>query len=421
MTSVTLALYGGLLVLGLLLLQAAAALGVAVQRYRHERAIQQKDVERLQQQLETARIRRLDRGREIDAWSGYRKFEVAEKQEEGGGICSFYLRPHDHKSIPGFRPGQFLTFRLRPDPQEAPVVRCYSLSDAPGRDTYRVTIKRIPPPPKEPDAPPGLVSGFFHDRIETGSIVDVKAPAGGFSLDVSERSPIVLLAGGVGITPLLSMLNAVLDRGFNREVHLFYGVRNLDEAIMGEHFEETVRQHAGRFHMHLCLSSATPDTLPDSTASDIVFHAGYLDVNRLKQVLPSNNFDFYICGPPPMMTGLTGGLDEWGVPSSNIHFEAFGPASVPRAKPDADGAHDVSFLKSGKRLSWDPSCESILAFAEKNGVVIDSGCRAGSCGSCLTAIREGKIEYLRDPSDAPEPGSCLTCISVPSSDLELDA
>ena len=152
---------------------------------------------------------------------------------------------------------------------------------------------------------------------------------------------------------------------------------------------------------------------------------GRVNVENIKTFLPSSNFDFYICAPPPMVKDLRKDLAEWGVPKKNIHFEAFGPATVKgcKAKPEKESGVkiNIQFEKSGKTLVWDPKAASLLDFAELNGVPIDSGCRAGNCGTCLTAVRKGKVELVGEPGSKPEEGSCLACISIPKEDLTLDA
>ena len=127
-----------------------------------------------------------------------------------------------------------------------------------------------------------------------------------------------------------------------------------------------------------------------------------------------------------MMDSLTSGLEEWGVPKQDVHFEAFGPATDKKTKTDepsaADApAMDVVFERSGKTLKWDSSFDNLLDLAEENGISIDSGCRAGNCGTCITAIKSGDVAYTIDPGAEPETGSCLTCISVPKGNLTLDA
>lgn len=141
-------------------------------------------------------------------WSGKRKFRVVERRVENkdGNICSFYLAPHDGGKLPSFQPGQFLTFELAIPNQQSPVIRCYSLSDSPLKsDRYRVSIKRLPAPPsKKKQVPDGLSSCYFHDNIREGDVVDVMAPNGGFCLDTHSDRPVVLIAGGIGLTPVLS-------------------------------------------------------------------------------------------------------------------------------------------------------------------------------------------------------------------------
>ena len=156
---------------------------------------------------------------------------------------------------------------------------------------------------------------------------------------------------------------------------------------------------------------------------------GRVTVENLKPLLPSNNYEFYICAPPPMVKDLRAGLASWGVPKTSIHFEAFGPATVKKCTVDsqADAKKedapkiDIRFTKSGKILPWNPNLTSLLEFAEKNGIPLDSGCRAGNCGTCLTAIKSGEVTYVGEPGSLPEAGSCLACIAVPKGDLTLDA
>jgi len=152
---------------------------------------------------------------------------------------------------------------------------------------------------------------------------------------------------------------------------------------------------------------------------------GRVKVSSLINLLPSNNYDFYICAPPPMVEDLRNDLAAWGVPKTSIHFEAFGPATVKKCTTNSKSEDvpkiDVSFTKSGKVFSWDPNLTSLLELAENNGIPLDSGCRAGNCGTCLTAIKSGEVSYVGEPGSLPEEGSCLACIAVPKGDLTLDA
>lgn len=355
------------------------------------------------------------------AWSGFRKFRIVKKVQETKSICSFYLSPHNGRPLPGFLPGQYLTFQLDIPGQTKPVIRCYSLSDSPyhpGR--YRVTIKQVGPPADNPKAPPGLGSSFFHDTLNERDIVDVKAPGGHFHLNMNQTTPVVLLAGGVGITPLLSMLNAITEMGMKRETWFFLGVQNKEEHPMKEHLETAAKENEN-VHLHVCYSKPGPSDVKDQDYR----HGERVTIDLLKRVLPSNNYDFFICAPPPMVKALRGDLAEWGVPKKNIHFEAFGSETVKKCKVEEKvkeaAPMEVTFAKSGKTFPWDSKMNSLLDFAEAKGITIDSGCGGGGCGTCQTAVKKGGVNYLKEPGFDPEGGSCLPCISVPKENLTLDA
>lgn len=367
------------------------------------------------------------------AWAGYRTFHVERKVPEDASaqICSFYLVPEDKQPLPPFLPGQFLTFQLDvPSPKGGTqaVIRCYSLSDAPQADHYRISVKRAPAPAGG-QVPPGLSSNYFHDHVEVGSQLQVRAPAGHFYIDPSD-APVVLIGGGIGITPMLSMLNWCLTAQPGRELWLFYGVRNRAELVMPAQLQALAARHAN-FHLHLCLSN--PQAGDDlNRAGRVHHHHSRVDVALLRRLLPLKPYHFYICGPTPMLQSLVPALADWGVPEGRIHFEAFGPASIPRKNAttakratnqgdDKQGAVMVNFAKSGQQLAWEPGMGSLLEFAENLGIAVSSGCRAGACGSCQTSISAGEVAYAQAPDFDPEPGSCLLCVCTPKTAVTLEA
>jgi len=365
--------------------------------------------------------RRREQEKAERTWDGFRKFVIARKVRECGDICSFYLEPHDRRPLPAFQPGQYLTFRLNIPGQAKPVIRCYSLSDAPRPDYFRVTIKRIGPPPNKPDGLPGLVSSHFHDALDEGDIVDVKAPAGQFFIDPHEDTPAVLIGGGIGLTPMLSMLNAIVDANARRDVWFFYGLRHRGEHVMADHLRRIAAENSN-VHLHVCYSDPRPG---EDKPGEHYDHAERVSADLLKRLVGANTPHFYLCGPPPMMQSLVDGLQGWGVPLERIHFEAFGPASVKTAAAAAAPAApartiEIAFARSDKRATWDGR-STLLEIAEASGIRIDSGCRAGNCGTCVTAIKEGKVDYPQKPGIAVEEGSCLACVAVPVSNLVLEA
>lgn len=362
------------------------------------------------------------------AWTGVRTFKVTHKviENEASDICSFHLAPEDGNDLPLFLPGQYLTFNLAitdADGATELVTRCYSLSDAPISQAYRISVKRLPAPVGNA-LPAGKASSYLHDHIQVGSVLQVRAPAGHFHIDHS-MEPLVLIAGGIGITPLLAMLKWSLAEQADRELWLFYGVRNRQELFAPQALRALASAHPN-FHLEVCFS----DALTSDVLGQDFQHHGRVNVGLLRRLLPLKPYHFYICGPTPMLEALVPALEEWGVRDSHIHFEAFGPASVKRknaasqtslAPPSnlSDQTLTIRFAKSGKQLSWTPGSNNLLEFAQGHGIAVNSGCRAGGCGSCQTTIVQGEVHYQEAPDYDPEPGSCLMCLAKPQTHLTL--
>ncbi|MDA1053269.1 MAG: 2Fe-2S iron-sulfur cluster-binding protein [Planctomycetota bacterium] len=417
----------GLVTAGLI----AARLGVltvaAWQQAVYRREQDQLTLEVMRERIAEAKKRRAE---DSLAWNGYRKFVVDRKVTEADDICSFHLVAHDRKPLPAFKPGQYLTFRLNIPGREKPVIRCYSLSDSPHPKQFRVTIKRVGSPPDAPSAPPGLVSNYFHEQLAQGDILDVQAPRGHFFLDPEQQRPAVLIAGGVGVTPLLSMINSIVATRSSREVLFFYGVRNRADHAFKETLQQVTAQHS---NIRLVVAYSQPSPEDEQHEGRDYHHTGRVDISLIKSYLQSTNYQFYICGPPAMMETLNKQLLKWGVAKADINTEAFGPATVSKAftKPQESAARslkagdasstNITFAKSGKSCDWSPSVGNLLAFAEANGVKIDSGCRAGNCGTCVVAVKSGKVRYVTEHGAELEEGTCLTCIAAPDGNLVLDA
>jgi len=414
----------GLLLAAALLIQVLVEIGRGLLRLYSERAQLRVTLAKLRLQVQETKLRCQEVEQTRLVWNGYRKFSVAKKARECEDVWAFYLKPHDAKPLPPFKPGQYLTFQLDIPGRDKPLVRCYSISDGPHHaDYYRVTIKKEKAPPDKPDLPPGAASSFFCDAVKEGDILTVKAPTGHFFLDMTKNNPIVLIAGGVGVTPMLSMAQAIAASRSKRETWFFFGVRNTQEHIHKAELERIAAEHEN-IHLHVCYSRPGANEVKDRDYQ----HAGRVSIELLKELLPSNNFEYYLCGNGTFMKSITDGLEAWGVPEKDVYFEAFGPATVKKkaAQPTPTetvflSRLNVTFSRSGKTVPWEPYAGNLLDFARSQGVRIDSGCCAGSCGSCLVAIKSGSVDYLKPPDAEPEQGACLTCICRPKADLILDA
>lgn len=370
------------------------------------------------------------------AWPGWRAFRVQRREFEDAGHsqCSFYLAPVDGAPLPPFKPGQFLTFQFQLAPEGGraepaaqgtarTLTRCYSLSDRPDPTAFRVTVKRVLAPANQPDCPPGAASGYLHEHVREGDVLQVRAPAGHFYLDPAPDVPAVLIGGGIGITPMMSMLRWCQTEQPGRTVHLYYGVRNSSEHAFKSSLEALAASHP-LFHLNVAYSQAGADDVPGRDFQ----HAGRVDVELLRRTLPHGRHQFYICGPAPMMESLVPALVAWGVPSADIHFEAFGPASMPSlagasegSAPVPAGPVEIRFNRAGRTLVWDGQDTNLLNFAERHGVAVESGCRSGGCGSCQVGLVGGKVRYANTPDFDVAPGHCLLCVGMPETALILEA
>ena len=413
-------------IVGLVFAQLGLHTYSSVLEIANRRAHRELEQRLLRDQIEATKTLRSQRGLDGPAWNGYRKFVVDQKVTEAAGICSFYLVPHDGKPLPSFKPGQYLTFRLDVPERDKPVIRCYSLSDGPGKDYYRVSIKRVSSPPEKKEFPPGVCSNYFHDHVKSGDILDVKAPAGHFVLDLAESKPAVLIAGGIGVTPMISMLNAVVASNRQRDVWVFHGVRHGGEHAFREHVTKLAGDH-DNIRAVVCYSEPQNQDV-QGTDYDC---EGHVSLDLLSQHLQTSNYQFFLCGPPPMMESLTRQLKQWGVPHEDIRTEAFGPASVKAKRASTPktlgqpatpkATFSITFAKTGRQVPWDENASNILEFSKTNGVTIDSACCAGGCGTCQVAVVSGEVDYDDEPECEVESGCCLTCIGRPKGDLVLDA
>ncbi|MEW4530450.1 NO-inducible flavohemoprotein [Maioricimonas sp. JC845] len=252
-------------------------------------------------------------------WNGYREFVVDRKVPESDIVTSFYLKPADDQPVPDYLPGQYITVRIAP-PTTPTSPRNYSLSDRPGTGHFRISVKREPGP--TPDAPGGLISNYLHEQVHDGDRLEVGPPCGEFTLNPAETNgrPIVFLAGGIGVTPLLSMARALHHAQSTTPVYFLQAAKNSRVHAFADEVRELAQN---RDHVRTCV--IYDDPLEDDAAAGRCDATGRVTTGLLHEWAPCDQADFYVCGPPPFMAGVLTSLRELGVDEHRVRHEFFGP------------------------------------------------------------------------------------------------
>ncbi|MDT3722291.1 pyridoxamine 5'-phosphate oxidase family protein [Pseudomonas oryzihabitans] len=351
----------------------------------------------------------------------WRSLRVIRVVEESATIRSFHLAAADGTALPAAQAGQFLPVRLIPAAGQAPELRSYSLSSAPVDGHYRISVKRE-----------GLVSAWLHDQLHEGDLLDTRPPAGDFTLAAPADQSLVLLAAGIGITPLLAMLRHLVHEGRRtqrqRPITLFYGARSKTERAFDTELAELLAVAGNTVRLVRALS----DTRGAVADTDYEV-AGRIDLDVLGRFLPFGDHAFYLCGPAAFTQALYDGLRGYGIEDARIHAEAFGPAALRRSQPleaaapvrpaAATDSVPVVFTASLKEARWTPAAGSLLELAEARGLDPAFSCREGHCGSCRTRLLGGAVTYAREPVARVAAGEALLCCAVPAAGtdrLELD-
>ncbi|MBU9545992.1 NO-inducible flavohemoprotein [Burkholderia multivorans] len=251
----------------------------------------------------------------VGGWTGWRSFIVRDKRPESSVITSFVLEPVDGRPVANFEPGQYVSVAVDVPTLGLQQIRQYSLSDMPNGRTYRISVKREGGGPY----PPGYVSCLLHDHVNVGDEVRLAAPYGCFHIDVDASTPIVLISGGVGLTPMISMLKRAIQDP-KRQVVFVHGARNSGVHAMRDRLRETARTHTN-FSLIVFYDDPLPQDLPGRDYD----HAGLVDVNAIKDAILLPDADYYICGPVPFMRLQHDALKQLDIPEARIHYEVFGP------------------------------------------------------------------------------------------------
>jgi ferredoxin-NADP reductase len=345
--------------------------------------------------------------------AGFSETSVLAVLEEATDIRTFRLsRPQSFD----FTAGQFVPVRVAVDGK--PHVRCYSISSSPdARGYFEISVRRQ-----------GLVSTTLHATLRTGSRLLVGRPAGQFVYPSGDDRPLALLAGGIGITPLLSMLRHAISSEPVRPIVLLYSARNPQAAAFYSELQVIAQRHP---QVRIAVTMSEPST-PQP------WRRGHIDAELVRQYVahPSHTI-FCICGPVPMMTAMEQLLTAEGVPTSQIRTENFDTAmaatqiNAPAAAAQRAAAprsqhgsteYEITFAASGRSVTTNGS-HTLLEMAEAEGIAIPSSCRSGVCQACRTRVTEGDVDCqssVLDPDDRAE-GFILPCVSFAHSNVVLEA
>ena len=357
-------------------------------------------------------------------WTG--KLRVSRIFQETPDVNTIRLVDPEGGDLPfSYLPGQFLILTVTPD--KKPVKRSYTIASTPTQRHYcEITVKR---------EAQGKVSGYLHEHLKESDVLDVVAPQGKFTFSGSEAESIVLIGGGVGVTPLMSVVRYLADIGWTKDIYLLLSYRNPTDFIFRQELEALRQRHA---NLHLTVTMTRGDDGQWNGPK------GRLSKELIAQSVPDIvTRRVHVCGPDAMMQSVVGMLKELGVPDAQVKREAFGPGkkqtATPAATPDEpksdQGGNEppapkgattqtatVTFKKSGKSAAMSPD-QCVLEAAESIGVDIDNSCRVGTCGTCKVNLLAGSVTMEVEDSLEPEEkdqGVILACQAKSTADLVVD-
>ena len=325
---------------------------------------------------------------------------------ETSEVFSIWLRPLDGARLPRALPGQYLTIVWADG-----LKRTYSLSAAESDRRYRITVKLQ----RDAQGVLGEASARIAE-IRAGDTLGVERPRGNFHPDVGGDTPLVLVSAGIGVTPMMSMIDQVTRDG-RRDVFAAFGMRRHDEHPLVNELKGLVAERR-RLQVMLAYSQHDGEPVRGLPAPK----RGRLTAADLLPQAAAPLAEVFLCGPGDFIRQMHDGLVEQGVSPLCIRYESFGPSTLLPARSvaaDPAATFTVSFARSDVEAIWSASSGTLLNLAEAAGVSPAFGCRSGSCGLCRTVIADGRVSYI-EPIDEPDEGYVLPCCAIPETDCRLD-
>jgi ferredoxin-NADP reductase/MOSC domain-containing protein YiiM/ferredoxin len=355
------------------------------------------------------------------AWPGFRALRVTAVVPESASVSSIRLAAPDDSALPPARAGQYITVRITRDGATA-VVRSYSLSSAPGASAYRISVKR---------EPHGLASGYLHDTLVPGTLLEVAAPRGEFVLDPAGSGPVLLISAGIGATAVLAMLQELAAAHAGRQVWWIHAARGPREHPFAAEARSLLASlPAARECVFYSAAS-------DQEARDGGATRGRLTAGALARLGLPADATAYLCGPAGFMAGMRQALAAAGLDPARVHTEVFGalaastpglvgvtrrPPHPPDGQATAPAAGpQVTFARSGISTPYRvPGAGSLLELADACDVPARWSCRTGVCHTCVTPLLSGSVSYSPGPLEPPAAGQVLICCARPVTDVVLD-
>lgn len=350
---------------------------------------------------------------------GFHRLVVMSILWESADVLSVTMQNPGGQPLPAALAGQYVIIRLQPAHGGAMLFRSYSLSGPPSAERYRISVKI---------APNGAAGTWLRAYLRLGDTLDVSSPRGSFILQIGER-PIVLLSAGIGATPVLAMLHALVSAGSTQQVLWLHAARDREHhAFAGEVRRLIAKLPHGR--SYVCYSKPTAS---DRMIEDFD-RAGHLSRSVFEEAGMRREADVYLCGPVGFMAEMRAALASFDIAPERILVEIFnggesmtpGIVSAPTRIPhvpenDAKTGPLVSFARSGIAAHWKtPAYQSILELAEACHVPVRWACRTGVCHSCESGLVSGAVIYGSEPLDKPAEGNILVCCSQPAADVVID-
>jgi ferredoxin-NADP reductase/predicted pyridoxine 5'-phosphate oxidase superfamily flavin-nucleotide-binding protein len=349
--------------------------------------------------------------------NSWRECVVTKIVQESESVKSFYLEAKTD-GLPRFKAGQFLTLKAQINGKQQ--IRPYTLSSGPNDDHYRVSVKC---------ESEGIFSSFLHQQLQIGDVLAFKSPMGAFYIDPDDERPAVLMAAGIGITPMVSMARHILHDAVRtrsiRPTIMFCSVHNLAQRSFFDELNILAAKSDGNLRVIWALTNPEAHALE---GKDYHFK-GRISEALLQAVLPIDDYEFYVCGPSGFMQSMYDVAIALGVPDIRIMAEAFGPASLQRQLPESAGSAIaapladkaiIEFSSSRFEQAWSKEDGNLLEFAEAHGLYPEFGCRSGQCGSCKVKLLEGEVNYQQPPSCSYDSDEVVLCCAMPASINQTD-